>query len=169
MTVLGEQRRDSAIHILALHYSSTELGSKPNWKLPVQQTLIFFLEVFLILSRYSFIFIGSYKSFFTHSVQVFAPYHGTAAKSLQSCLTLLQLMNCSLQGSSVHEISQARILEWAAFPSPRDFPHLRIEPMSPALQADSSELVPHCGHLSLTTSRTDSQHLKEIMRTSAHL
>ena len=42
-------------------------------------------------------------------------------------------MNCRLQGSSVHEISQARILEWVAFPSPRDFRHLRIEPMSPAL------------------------------------
>ena len=38
-----------------------------------------------------------------------------------------------LQASSVHEISQARILEWFAFPSPRDFPHLRIEPMSPVL------------------------------------
>ena len=50
-----------------------------------------------------------------------------------SCLTLLQLMNCRLQGSSVHEISQARILEWAAFPSPGDFPHRRTEPMSPAL------------------------------------
>ena len=42
-------------------------------------------------------------------------------------------MNCRLQGSSVHEISQARILEWAAFPSPGDFPHRRTEPMSPAL------------------------------------
>ena len=33
---------------------------------------------------------------------------------LQSCPTLCNPMNCSLPGSSVHEILQARILEWAA-------------------------------------------------------
>ena len=32
----------------------------------------------------------------------------------QSCLTLLDSMDCSLPGSSVHEIFQARILEWVA-------------------------------------------------------
>ena len=31
-------------------------------------------------------------------------------------------MDCSLQGSSVHGISQARILEWVPFPSPGDLP-----------------------------------------------
>ena len=36
------------------------------------------------------------------------------AKSLQSCLTLLGPMDCSLPGSSVHGILQARILEWIA-------------------------------------------------------
>ena len=30
----------------------------------------------------------------------------------QLCLTLCDLMDCSPPGSSVHEISQARILEW---------------------------------------------------------
>ena len=40
-------------------------------------------------------------------------------------------INCSLPGSSVHGILQARILEWVAFPSPG------IKPRSPALQADS--------------------------------
>ena len=30
----------------------------------------------------------------------------------QSCLTLCYIMNCSLPGSFVHGISQARILEW---------------------------------------------------------
>ena len=38
------------------------------------------------------------------------------AKSLQSCLTLCDAMDCSLPGSSVHEILQARILEWVAMP-----------------------------------------------------
>ena len=36
------------------------------------------------------------------------------AKSLQSCLTLCDLMDSSPPGSSVHGISQARILEWVA-------------------------------------------------------
>ena len=36
----------------------------------------------------------------------------TAAKSRQSCLTLHDPMDYSLPGSSVHGISQARVLEW---------------------------------------------------------
>ena len=36
------------------------------------------------------------------------------AKSLQSCLTLCDPRDCSLPGSSVHGILQARILEWVA-------------------------------------------------------
>ena len=32
----------------------------------------------------------------------------------QSCLTLSDPMDCSLPGSSVHEILQARVLEWGA-------------------------------------------------------
>jgi len=46
-------------------------------------------------------------------------------------------MDCSLPDSSVHGILQVRILEWVAFPSPRDLPDPGIEPRSPALQADS--------------------------------
>ena len=34
----------------------------------------------------------------------------------QSCLTLCDLMDCSLPGSSVHGILQAEILEWVAIP-----------------------------------------------------
>ena len=37
-----------------------------------------------------------------------------AAKSLQSCLTPSDSMDCSLLGSSVHGIFQARVLEWVA-------------------------------------------------------
>ena len=37
-----------------------------------------------------------------------------AAKSLQSCLTLSDPRDCSLPGSSVHEILQAKVLEWGA-------------------------------------------------------
>ena len=41
-------------------------------------------------------------------------------------------MGCSWPGSSVHEILQARILEWVARP-PGDLPDPGIEPASPAL------------------------------------
>ena len=41
------------------------------------------------------------------------------AKSLQSCPTLCDPMDCSPPGSSVHGILQARILEWVAMPSSR--------------------------------------------------
>ena len=41
------------------------------------------------------------------------------AKSLQSCLTLCDSMDCSPPGSSLHGILQARILEWIAMASSR--------------------------------------------------
>ena len=41
-----------------------------------------------------------------------------AAKSLQSCLTLCDLIDSSPPGSSVPGILQARILEWVAISSP---------------------------------------------------
>ena len=37
-----------------------------------------------------------------------------AAKSLQSCPTLSNPMDCSPPGSSIHGIFQARVLEWGA-------------------------------------------------------
>ena len=54
----------------------------------------------------------------------------------QLCLTLCDPMDCSLPGSSVHGVLQARILEWVAMPfssissQPRD----QIERRSSALQ-----------------------------------
>ena len=36
------------------------------------------------------------------------------AESLRLCPTLSDLMDCSLPGSSVHGIFQARVLEWGA-------------------------------------------------------
>ena len=43
-------------------------------------------------------------------------------------------MDCGPSGSSVHEISQARILEWVEpFSSPRDLLYPGIKPASPAL------------------------------------
>jgi len=42
------------------------------------------------------------------------------SKLLQSCLTLCDPMDCSLPGSSVRGILQARILEWVAISSSRE-------------------------------------------------
>ena len=51
----------------------------------------------------------------------------------QSCLTLFDPMDCSLPGS-IHEIFQARILEWVAISSPEDLP-----------DPGSNLALPHCG------------------------
>ena len=58
------------------------------------------------------------------------------------CLSLHNPMGCALTGSSVHEIFQARILEWVAIPFSRDLPSPGNEPRFPALQADSSPPEP---------------------------
>ena len=44
---------------------------------------------------------------------------------IQSCLTLSNPMDCSLPGSSIHGIFQARILEWDAIAS--KFKHSPLE------------------------------------------
>ena len=62
---------------------------------------------------------------------------GKTSEVAQSCLTLCDPMHCSLPGSSVHGIFEARILEWVAIPSPGDLPNPGIEPRYPALQADA--------------------------------
>ena len=55
----------------------------------------------------------------------------------QSCLILCDPMECSLSGSSVHEILQARILEWVAIP------FSRVSSLgSPTLQANSLPFEP---------------------------
>jgi len=61
-------------------------------------------------------------------------------------------MDCSLSGSSVHGIFQARVLEcWSGFPSPGGLPNPGIKPRSPALHTDAlqSEPPPKC-HILVT-------------------
>ena len=55
--------------------------------------------------------------------------------SLKLCVcicspTLCGPMDCSLPGSSVHGILQARILEWVPFPTQGDLPNPEIKPTS---------------------------------------
>ena len=58
-----------------------------------------------------------------------------SAKSLYLCLTLCDPVDCSLPGSFIHGILQARILEWVAISF--STATQGFEPRSPALQADS--------------------------------
>ena len=79
------------------------------------------------------------------------------AKSLQLCLILCNSTDCSPTSSSVHGISQARILEWVAIPPPGDLPKPRIKPESPEapeLQADFFFFKPLGHHGSPTHTST---------------
>ena len=58
----------------------------------------------------------------------------------QSHPTLVDSMDCSPPGSSVHGILQARILEEVAIPFSRDLPDSGIELQSPVLQAGTLPL-----------------------------
>ena len=48
--------------------------------------------------------------------------YGGGGLVTKSCLTLYDPIDRSLPRSSVHGISQARVLEWVAIPSPEDLP-----------------------------------------------
>ena len=43
-----------------------------------------------------------------------SPMHESESEVAQSCLTVCDPMDCSLPGSSVRGILQARVLEWGA-------------------------------------------------------
>ena len=62
---------------------------------------------------------------------------GALSEVTQSCLTLCDPMDCSLPGSSVYGIFQARVLEWVSISFSRGSSDPGIEPGSPALQADA--------------------------------
>ena len=52
------------------------------------------------------------------------------ASEFTSVLPIFDHMDHSLPSSSVHDILQARIVEWVPFPSPRDLPNPGTEPTS---------------------------------------
>ena len=60
------------------------------------------------------------------------PVVGTVRARVLRPVRLCSLTDCSPPGSSVHGISQARILEWVPSPPPGDFPNPGIELASPA-------------------------------------
>ena len=69
--------------------------------------------------KWDLIFIGLIHLIKVSPPQWFVLWAPGRAKSLQSCLTLCDAVDCSLPGSPAHEILQARILEWVAMPSSR--------------------------------------------------
>ena len=82
----------------------------------------------------------------------------------QSCLTLSDPMDCSLPGSSVHGIFQARVLEWVAFALLYRFSNVQSEPQRPPstrIMNPSMPLLVIC----IFTVRTNI-HLNHSLRTS---
>ena len=66
-------------------------------------------------------------------------YHDNSwSEVAQSCVTLCSPMDCSLPGSSIRGIFQARVLEWVAISFSRGSSRPREQTRSPALQADTS-------------------------------
>ena len=63
------------------------------------------------------------------------PWLGNAIGIMKVMSDSLNPMDCSLPGSAVHGLVQARMLEWLPSPSPRDLPDPEI-----ALQSDSLPL-----------------------------
>ena len=70
----------------------------------------------------------------------------------QLCLTLCNPIDCSLQGSSVCGILQARILEWVAISFSRRSSQSRYQTWSLALQEDSFLSEPTGKTVSITSA-----------------
>ena len=63
---------------------------------------------------------------------------------VQSCLTPCDPMDCSPPGSSVHGISQARVLEWVAISSSRGSSQLRDETRVLCVFYIGRQILYHC-------------------------
>ena len=62
----------------------------------------------------------------------------------QSCPTLRDPMDCSLSGSSVHGIFQARLLEWGAIAFSACYAYGQLNPVSSSWSLVRAELKSHC-------------------------
>ena len=111
------------------------------YKYPLfQQIEVLILSYIIIM--YTWICFG-FSLLFNLSIWLFlCQYYTDFIVSALSCLTFCNSMYCSLLGSSVHGISEARILEWVTISFARGFhPESKpVSPTSPALQADSLPL-----------------------------
>ena len=63
---------------------------------------------------------------------------------LQSCLTFCDPMDCNPPGSSVHEIFQARILEWVTISSSRESSQPRDQKQASCISCIGRQTLHHC-------------------------
>ena len=89
-----------------------QLAQLSSSSYPLFPFLFFFNLIILETVSYSHVDVP-------HYCQV-AWFHSTYSEVAQSCLTLCDPMDCSLPGSSVHGIFQARVLEWVAISFSRE-------------------------------------------------
>ena len=69
-------------------------------------------------------------------------YPGDCIGFVLICVWLYNPMDCSLPGSSVHGIFQARILEWVVISFSRDLPNPGMKPVYPAIPASQADCLP---------------------------
>ena len=70
--------------------------------------------------------------------------HKSESEVTQPCPTLRNPMDCSLPGSSIHGIFQARVLEWGALPSPKmSNRHLKLKMSQIEFLIFSPKPAPH--------------------------
>ena len=92
---------------------------------------------YIYIHTHTYVHITVYSVIYTYThthTHICVYMHESQVASVLS--NSLQLMNCSLPGSSVHGILQARMLEWVAMPSSRESSEPGIKPaslMSPTL------------------------------------
>ena len=98
-----------------------------------------FKNCIVVICKRIFVFLGIHTSVCEISKGQHVLYTVCYAKSIQSCLTLCDPMDCSPPGSSVHEILPIRTLEWVAISSFGDLPNPGTEPASPKTPALAGE------------------------------
>ena len=79
-----------------------------------------------------------------------------AAKSLQSCLTLSDPMDCGPPGSSIHVIFQARVLEWGAIAFSVSVPKYILKKISPGCSLEELMLKLKLQYFGYLMQRADS-------------
>ena len=110
-----------------------------------------------VLKRNVFIYWIKWKQ---HQLNIFINQMKTERKSIrwsslyyhwvlvtQLCPTLWGPMDCSLLGSSVHSISQARMLEWVVMPSSRASSRPRDRTSISCISCIGRRVLYHRGHL----------------------
>ena len=113
-----------------------------KYPLPWKAGAAYFLQFFTLYALFSFAkllmfspILPELRIYCMPGIILNALYICVHTKSLQLCPTLCSSMDCSLPGSSVQGILQARILEWITMPSSRGSSRPRDEHASLASPA----------------------------------